>query len=271
MARKSIFELEKRIDVLDETRNLISFLYKKDTFSWNNHYNESFISMVNYYFPSWSYKKSALSCQQYFELYGIDVRRLTEESCLYLLEFLLNICSWIPAQIEYQSSYSSFRDRNEQLISGIETSINSILEGVNYKAKKVKDKVLIYKRNADVDSTISLTSNSDLATLLLQYLDFRNQNSVVEKGSILASLNIWIEKNKEEYKKINNQLYKDVSAIINNIGSRHKENMDPPLTRKEKLHWMDNCFHLMLYLIRSVELKSIQNELNEVFKPRISS
>lgn len=272
MSRKSIFELEKRISPIEETKRVLSYIQLTDVFKLGT-YSPTlpFISIIDLYFMHWPYRNSSLSCKDYLSLYGINLKNPTQEDCLYLLEFFLNMCIWIPDRIVYSNtSYSGIKFKNNEIIAGIYNSILSILEGLNYTNKSLKDRTILCKRNSDVDSTIDLIKDKNLSDLLLQYLDFRIQNNSKEKGSILASINIWIEKNKEEYKKSNHSLYKEISAIINNIGSRHKENIDPPLTDEEKIYWMDKCFHLMLHLIRSTEISKISKEIDEKFKPRIA-
>ncbi|MEG2907635.1 MAG: hypothetical protein RR945_00345 [Erysipelotrichaceae bacterium] len=281
MARKSIFDLENRYTINDDCYEIFEYL-RKPIIHLNEKKKESFWILASTYFPTWKYKGTCFSLESYLSMINIDYDELPGEciefdktTCLYFLEFLINMIWHVQCSIRYDlvfvNSYTETPEMiNIKTFNNILNTISQILQKVNYKYVENKERYILTKQNFDVDSLIHISKNEDLSSLLLSYLDYSIEKNVKDKASIIASLNIYLETKSAVIKQTdNNALYKNISAIINNIGARHQHNLTKKLSKKEELYWYDACFQMIVHLLRSIEIIEIREKFKEEFIPLI--
>lgn len=261
---QSIFDIENRLDIQKEFIKIIEVLHiKPNTCLKKDRYYDTFINMINDdLFLSWKYRDTFLSVSEYLEHIGItsDILSgtcsISPETFLHYIEFLLNmvLCNHIP-----------FRNMDKVVIAILE-NIHIILEKMNYTFKKVdNDKILIIKRNEDVDSILKKVPES-IKTILLEYNDFRNENDIVTKTTLLKKLDLYIEENKKVIKGLDSKLYDTIGLIVNNMGINHPIINAPfnSFTENELLAWYDKCFLLMIHAIRAIDVNNIKNERDKL-------
>ena len=148
-------------------------------------------------------------------------------------------------------------------IAAIE-NIPRILEKMNYKIKELDDKIIITKRNADVDSILENVPE-DMASTLLEYNDFRIQDDIKTKQKILKNIDLYIEKN-INIKSFDKELDNAIGTIVNKMGVNHpiKEESYKSFTDEQLIEWYDKCFLMMLHAIRTIEVNKIKNERKEL-------
>src|SRR5699024_3518541 len=125
-------------------------------------------------------------------------------------EFLANM--WVLIKKEDSIELS------QRAIATME-NIPKILEKMNYKLKELEDKVIIVKRDSDVDSILTVVSE-DIADILLEYNDFRIKNNIEEKKKILKKIDLYIEKN-IKIKSFDKGLDDSIGTIVNKMGINH--------------------------------------------------
>lgn len=266
---KSIFELENRIDIDNEFEKLLQafqvegYAVKYKNKYYSNVYGSFMDGINNTVFLEWKYRDTFLNVYDYLDFIGIDEVFLEvedyndENKFLLYLEFILNMAQLI--------CYSDKIELMPITTAAIE-NIPRILEKMNYKMEELEDKVIITKRDADVDSILDKVPE-DIAKLLLEYNDFRICKDVREKKRILKSLDLYMDKDNKFIKKhINNELKNCIETIVNNMGINHENEKLPfnTMTDKEKIEWYDKCYLMMIHAIRSIEVKKIMEERKEL-------
>ena len=106
------------------------------------------------------------------------------------LEFIQNMTMQLLNADVIYSYDDSFR--------AILDNMKIILERMNYKFEKVGDRYIITKRDPDVDS-ILINVPKNIASLLLEYNDFRNEDDIEEKKKILKKIDLYIEERKKHF------------------------------------------------------------------------
>lgn len=260
---KSIFEIENRLNINKEFEKLIEvFLTKEHAVTYVNDYNTKvygrFIDGVNEtVFLEWKYRDTFLNVFDYLDFIGIDEIFLEEgdyndkNRILLFMEFILNMANLIE------------NSKKIVLMSVTKAAIDNIyliLEKMNYKMKKLDDKIIICKRSADVDSILEVIPE-DIASTLLEYNDFRVQNDIKAKQKILKNIDLYIEKN-INIKSFDKDLDNAIGTIVNKMGVNHpiKEEPYKLLTDEELIKWYDKCFLMMIHAIRTIEVNKIENE-----------
>lgn len=258
---KSIFDIENRLDIQKEFNKIVMNLHnQKDTCLSFDGYYDSFIGMINEdLFLTWKYRDTFLSVEEYLEHIGVSsdvlsgIFKISAEKFLYYIEFILNM-----ALLSQKKSESTI----DQKVYAVLQNINIILEKMNYQSEIVNDdKVIIIKRNEDVDSIIRTIPESK-KNVLLEYNDFRNEDDIETKKSLLKILDLYIEENKGKIKSLDSKLYDTIGTIVNKMGINHPIKDFPFNTLKESdlLIWYDNCFLLMIHAIRSIDISKIKND-----------
>lgn len=253
---KSIFELENRLDIANEFRKLsIALKNETDAVVYQTEFKSartgSFMEGINdTVFLRWKYRDTFLSVSEYLTFLRRNSSSLQEEFLLNL-EFILNMEELIE------------HSKDIQLCSVTKVALENIpliLEKMNYKAEKVEDKIIISKRDADVDSVLEFVPEN-IANVLLEYNDFRNQYDIKEKQRLLKAIDLYIEKN-IDIKAFDKELDGSIGTIVNKMGVNHpiKEEPYKLFTDNQLLEWYDKCFTMMLHAIRTVEVKEIKNE-----------
>lgn len=263
---KSIFEIENRLDIPKEFSKLVDIFQEDPNATiYEEKYHSrtygTFMSAVNKtVFLEWKYRDTFLDVYEYLEHIGINIDaieylnyHINQEQFLYYLEFVLNMVLLID---------NTNKRKIELLpitIAAIE-NIPKILEKMNYKIKELDDKIIITKRNADIDSILE-TVPKDIASTLLEYNDFRIQDDIKAKQKILKNIDLYIEKN-INIKYFDKELDNAIGTIVNKMGINHpiKEEPYKSFTDEQLIEWYDKCFLMMIHAIRTVGINKIKNE-----------
>lgn len=264
---KSIFELENRLDISKEFEKLLqAFQGENDATIYETPYHTreygKFIEAINHtVFLEWKYRDTFLNVFDYLEFVGIDECFLEdgdysdENKFLFYLEFILNMVNLID--------YSDKIELMPVTTAAIE-NIPLILEKMNYKMEKLEDKIIITKRDADVDSILENVPK-DIANMLLEYNDFRNYANIAEKRKILKNIDLYIEEN-IKISSFDNKLDDAIGTVVNKMGVNHpiKEEPYKSFNNEQLLEWYDKCFLMIIHAIRTVEVNKIKKERNEL-------
>ncbi|MDD3053751.1 MAG: hypothetical protein PHG84_05040 [Endomicrobiaceae bacterium] len=264
--RKNIFEIENRLNIQKEFEKFVQ-VFHSSSLLIDSYSHITFIDYIDReYFKFWEYRGTSLSILEYLENIGIGkhilsfVIPISEELFLRYMEFLLNIINISIAKMNF--------GKTDKLLLATILNIPFILEKLNYNEEKIRDKTIITKRDADVDSVLTMVPK-DISILLLEYNDFGNTNNIETKKSILKDIDLYIEKDKLIFKKIvDNTLLDSIGTIVNKMGVNHPINEEPykSFTNGQLIEWYDKCFLMMIHAIRSVEVNKIKNERLELVK-----
>lgn len=262
---KSIFDLENRLDINNEFERFVRELYEDRNaalYAEDEYHQKEYSTLIEaidkMIFLKWKYRDTFIDVYEYLEHIGVDyektliygVEPIDKTTFLYFLEFLANM--WVLIKKEDSIELS------QRAIATME-NIPKILEKMNYKLKELEDKVIIAKRDSDVDSILTVVSE-DIADILLEYNDFRIKNNIEEKKKLLKKIDLYIEKN-IKIKSFDKGLDDSIGTIVNKMGINHPiEEEFKTLTVAELTEWYDKCFLMMIHAIRTVEINKIKDE-----------
>lgn len=262
---KSIFDLENRLDINNEFERFVRELYEDRNaalYAEDEYHQKEYSTLIEVIdkkiFLKWKYRDTFIDVDEYLENIGVDyektlmygVEPIDKTTFLYFLEFLANM--WVLIKKEDSIELS------QRAIATME-NIPKILEKMNYKLKELEDKVIIVKRDSDVDSILTVVSE-DIVDILLEYNDFRIKNNIEEKKKILKKIDLYIEKN-IKIKSFDKGLDDSIGTIVNKMGINHPiEEEFKTLTVTELIEWYDKCFFMMIHAIRTVEINKIKDE-----------
>lgn len=269
---KSIFDLENRLDINSEFERLVRELYEDRNaalYAEDEYHQKEYSTLMEaidkMIFLKWKYRDTFIDVDEYLEYIGIDYERtliygadpIDKTNFLYFLEFLANM--WVLIKKEDSIELS-------QRAIAVMENIPKILEKMNYKIEKVnEEKYIITKRNADVDSALTKVPEN-IASLLLEYNDFRIQSDIEAKKKILKDIDLYIEKHKEIKEQTDSELYNSIGMVVNKMGVNHPIKEEPFKSFREKrlIEWYDKCFLMMIHAIRTVEVNKIKKERKEL-------
>ena len=262
---KSIFDVENRLDIRREYERLARVFYEDSEsalYAEDDYHQKEYSTLIEaidkMIFLKWKYRDTFIDVDEYLEHIGVDyektliygVEPIDKTTFLYFLEFLANM--WVLIKKEDSIELS------QRAIATME-NIPKILEKMNYKLKELEDKVIIAKRDSDVDSILTVVSE-DIADILLEYNDFRIKNNIEEKKKLLKKIDLYIEKN-IKIKSFDKGLDDSIGTIVNKMGINHPiEEEFKTLTVAELTEWYDKCFLMMIHAIRTVEINKIKDE-----------
>ena len=260
--RKSIFEIENRIDINKEYKKLMSALFESDTIYY--HKLMSLFDFINeYIFNLWEDRDTFVELEEFFTHIGLTSKEyVSQESFLNFLELMINLIDVLNENYS-KGIFCSIKVKNI-----FEHNIPIILEKLNYKIADMNNRKIIIKRDADVDSVLEIVPEN-ISNLLLSYNDIRC-NSIESKKSILKNIDLYLESdsNKKIFKSLDSKLWDSIGTIVNKMGVNHPIQEEPflSLKRDEIINWYDKCFKMMLHLIRMKEINSYQNERDILVK-----
>lgn len=255
----SIFDIEVRLDINKEFNKIAKHLHRTGRTTYAGGCMYSFVEAINSYaFKVWPYRGTAITCEEYLENIGLptyyfaDGIGIEKNKFLYYLEFIYNMYKF--------AIYRGLIRIESESVKAIIKNLDIIVEQMNYEFIKKDDKYLLVKRNADIDSILTLVEK-DIASLLLEYNDFKIKDNLQRKNEILKSIDKYIEKNQSEYSKLDKDAYSSWGYIVNNFGINHKINEKFQNEEKQSLiNWYDKAFMLSIHLIRLTKMKEINSE-----------
>lgn len=251
---KSIFEKAHNLNINDEYKKIVYELEVKRF--WSGAKFLSFFEYLDYnqLFKAWKYRDTILTTTEYLNFIEIKeganyVNNIDEEKFLYFLQFILNMRTYFPS--------SNLEFSFELALNYLFDNISLILSKMGYKCIGVDDRKILTRINPDIDSIGELLEE-DLQKLLVSYTDFRIENDTEVKKSLLKKIDLKIEEEKACYKQIDNDTYNIVGKLVNDIaGINHPKEIEDKKLLKE---YCDDCFILMLHLIRSKEYTAIKKK-----------
>ena len=159
---KSIFDVENRLDIRREYERLARVFYEdreSALYAQDDYHQKEYSTLIEaidkMIFLKWKYRDTFIDVYEYLEHIGVDyektliygVEPIDKTTFLYFLEFLANM--WVLIKKEDSIELS------QRAIATME-NIPKILEKMNYKLKELEDKVIIAKRDSDVDSILTV-------------------------------------------------------------------------------------------------------------------
>lgn len=215
-------------------------------------------------FLSWKYRDTFLNTEEYLRFLGLYINEslisestiysIEEDKFLYFLEFLVNMVELLKTKSDVD-----FNDRSCATIENIPL----ILEKMNYKLAKENDKILIIKKDADIDTVIQSVPD-DIGKLLLEYNDFKIKDDILAKRNILKQIDLYIEKN-IKLKGYDSGLENAIGKIINELGVNHPINKKYiNYSNNQLIEFYDKCFIMMLHAIRIKEIIAIKDEIKNL-------
>ena len=258
--RKTIFNLDNKINIKDEYIKIIKVLNSKCVLYTNKSY--TYFDFINHYiFNNWEYRSTFIDVYEYLNYLGVNIKskKININSFLNLLEFILNI----ELFIDNNKYYSDNVVISTSCRSILQHNIYIILEGLDYEAYKLDDKVIIYKKNLDFDSLLDVLPN-DLYELLLSYNDINN-NGIKIKRIILYKIYQYIQTEYDKYKSYNSTILTSIKFIVTKlgiIGDIDKSYKDLSLYKLKKYY--DYAFTMMVYLIRSEIVLKYRDEVRDL-------
>lgn len=274
----SIFELEKRTNFKQECLKIEDYLLRYKYIIPKDGYVHTFWDLVDYCFEAWPYRYTATTWQEFFSLIKLKekVDYMMEDEYFYYLQFIYEFISWLITAADYYRYHNKedvytiekIVEKNYLSFRTIVQNIQLIAELMNYKIEKIDSHYTFIKRDADVDSILpSLENEEDLKIALLEYNDFRIENNKEEKKIILKKIGDYLEPCRKEFSSLNKSLTDDVFFMLNNFYIRHNNDKNIKFdTDEEYILWYDNLFMMMIQLIRTKNIKEIQNKLKEFKK-----
>ena len=245
--RKTIFNLDNKINIKDEYVKIIKVLSNKCVLYKKRSY--SYFDFVNtFIFNNWEYRSTFIDLYDYLKHLGVNLKskKISNNSFLNLLEFLLNIEYFI----ENNKYYSDNVTINTQCRSIVQHNIYLILESLDYESYRLDDKIIICKKNLDFNNLEEILPD-DIYELLLSYNNINN-NGIKTKRIILNKIYQYINNDYEKYKNYNSTVLTRVKFIVNKLGidgEIDKKYKDLSLYKLKKYY--DYSFTMMVYLIRS--------------------
>lgn len=270
--RKTIFDLENKLDIDKEFQQISNILFNNSySVRFYNYRDLSFIDAMNeYFFPLWPYRDTFIDIYEYLKFIGIDSSVISgycnvdKDSFLYFLEFLVNIYNFTVTQIKNAHFSYNINCKVTACIANIKT----ILSKMHCKILTQGNQSSIIKANIDVDSVIDSVPE-DISDALLNYCNFRIENNVTAKRQILKTIDLYIDKHKNELDKIDGvkNIRKDLDFIVNKLGINHSiDEHFSDLTDDELLNYYDSCFILTLDVLRRKKVHQIRTNISALKK-----
>ena len=155
--RKSIFDIETRIDVDYEFEKLKEVLGENNTLYYNGESYSLYKYLNDEILPIWEYKGIFIDFDDFSSRLEIDFRAhsCSKEKFLYILELLVNL--WPIAEdmldFDYKQCFS------KKVIGYMQMNLPLIIERMNYQIKKESGKYRLIKRDSDVDSVLDISES----------------------------------------------------------------------------------------------------------------
>ena len=259
--RKTIFDLERRIDLSEEYDEIYADI--------TEHINVVYDSI-----RTWPYRHATSDVETYAQKHGFSFNHAeSDEDILYSLELMLNLLHWVPTHRKKLSGISTL-----DLVEGLNVTeeckrcienIEYLLEGVNMQIHVTNgEEAAMYtlrKRDVDVDTVIEIIP--ELSDVLLSYLDIRNQKDEAAKIAILKRIADYLEplRKRKEYKSTPySQLCEDLFTVFNKCKIRHNNTDQWSLKKPERMKLYDQTFKAAIHLLQSSEADQFKKSVADL-------
>lgn len=261
--RKSIFDLESRVDLVEELHDLREDM-KNTIVSCNEVKSKAVISILDESITDWPYREGSSSIHLYMRkrLYSEYPRLLfpEDENAVFYFELYLNLLHWAPEH------YNGKPDPFDLILKNppLEESLKRFIENITFVLEKCnmnvrEDKVnafpqyIITKRDAQVDTTIDIVP--ELSEVLLSYLDIRNQHDEVFKKNAIKTIADYLEPKRKTFKGTGySGLCDYVFYAFNRLGIRHNNKEQVTLKKSERMKLYDVLFRMTMHLIQKEKM-----------------
>ena len=270
-SRKTIFDLERRNDLVSDYRFTVTDLEKTNV-TTKSLGNMSLKQLLNDCIKTWPYRQGANSIPSYASAKGFDIFDIDDETdILYNYELFLNLLHWAPSYDRNRAEMFSWENSStvdEECARCIE-NIEYKLEMVNMRVRKITrqetPQYVISKRDAQVDSVIEAVP--ELSEALLSYLDVRNRNDEDAKKAVLKAIADHLEQKRKDkcYQGTEyNRLCDNLFAVFNNASIRHKNSKQWKLKKVDRIKLYDQTFKAAIHLLQKQDVDSFNNHVNDL-------
>ena len=265
--RKSIFDIECRVDLLDEYREIREDM-ANTKIAINKLKTKTVLAALDESIKDWPYRAGASSILSFMEkrCYDKNFKPLftEEEIVLYYLELYYNLLCWAPEHYESVSDAFDLRIGQRTISDSLRRFIENIsysLEQCNMRVREIEmsyfPQYIISKRDASVDLTIEAAP--ELADILLSYLDIRNQRDEKFKKAAIKAIADYLEPKEKCYRGTGySSLCSDVFNAYNNLSIRHNNKRQKPVKKGDRIKVYDALFRMSLHLIQKEKIDADQ-------------
>lgn len=265
--RKSIFDLERRMDLLDEFREIRDDM-ANTKIAINKLKTETVLAALDESIKDWPYRAGASSIISFIEkrCYDKELKPFftEEEIALYYLELYYNLLCWAPEHFESVSDAFDLRIGQRPISDSLRRFLENIsysLEQCNMRVREIEmtyfPQYIISKRDASVDSTLEVAP--ELSDVFLSYLDIRNQKDEKFKKNAIKSIADYLEPKEKSFKGTGySSLCNDVFNAFNNLTIRHNNNRQKTVRKADRIKVYDALFRMSLHLIQKEQIDEDQ-------------
>ena len=277
-SRKTIFELERRTDLVSDFRFTVTDLEKTNVIT-KSLGKMSLKQLINDCIKTWPYRQGASSIPSYASAKGFDIYDIDDETdILYNYELFLNLLHWAPAYDRNRADMLSFNDSStiaEECARCIE-NIEYKLEMVNMRVREITTgetpQYVISKRDANVDAVIEAVP--ELAEALLSYLDLRNRKDEGVKKAVLKAIADHLEdRHKSKYYKgtMYASLEDNIFTVFNKAGIRHSDKRQWNLLKSARMKLYDQTFKAAIHLLQMEDVMDFNDIVSNLKKKQTES
>lgn len=258
MTRKSIFDLECRVDLGEEFKEILEDLQKsKITVRLKT---TTVFAAMDESIKDWPYRNGSYTISSYMNkrLYDSNFNQLfsEDENVLYYLELYTNLLHWIPKHYELMADPFDIHIGGPPmrlLLERFLENISYVLEQCNLRVREIETSVfpkyVITKRDADVDTTIDIAP--ELSEVLLSYLDIRNMADEEFKKNAIKTIADYLEPKRHSFDGTGYRgLCDDVFYAFNGLSIRHNNDTQVKLKKADRMKLYDALFRMSLHLIQ---------------------
>ena len=268
--RKSIFELERRTDLVDDLESLLNDF--NDTKVRDS--NGLFYTVEEYLdscIVDWPYRQGATSINSFLESHGIDESGEDITTTLLIFETYINLLHFAPKHNELTPGAKIYDDEENitKTCCLYLENITYFLEQGNYSVRTIQknnndyyNQYVIYKRDANVDAALECAPK--LAETLLSYLDIRNSGNEEFKRTSLKVIADYLEpiRKVDKYKGTEyNKLCDTIFMVFNKCNIRHNNPEFKKIAKKERIKIYDATFKMSVHLLQFDDVQKYKNDI----------
>ena len=283
MARKSIFDIVKENCNLSEDIKRIARIVLNENCVEYGSYNYTIKYIVNRsLFHSWKARGHCVdlddfvSCLDYEYNYDMAVSTGEIVSSLLIIEFYYNLWTLVNNSIIMED------DKLEGVgnFYHVKKIMDDCLAKLNYTTHyDEKNEQLIVIEDNPATTAVAEIVEDDLAIELIRYNHYALKGDLKEKQRILKILSDALEAKRDDLKRVDNALDRDVHFLINNINVRHNNVTEGSssykayvanLTADELEEWYDETYQMLLLAFlrldnidRAKKVKELKSKLTE--------
>lgn len=275
--RKSIFQLERRLDLLEDFWDLYKSM---DCYKLRSHGldDKTLMVLLDEVIADWPYREGVSSIRSYLAKKNINLEDndesafSREEKVLYSLELYINLLHWVH-ESNAKNDVLTINLSNitlEQELKPFIDNIEYILERCNMRVREKPVKgnfpqYIIIKRDVNVDAVIEEVP--ELSDVLLSYLDIRNKNDEQAKREILKQIADYLEPKRKDYKSTAySSLCDSLFVVFNKCNIRHNDKNQIKLRKPQRMKLYDQTFTAAIHLMQMESVNVFKETVNQLKK-----